>query len=381
MEENIEEQVVDNQELTNEVQEEQPKTTQVLEDGTYRVDLSIASEEPTEAVQPEPEVEAVQEQPEEQDVPVVEEVIDEPETEVQVEQTIEEPQREEVIETSSQPQLSVPEGIQKLIDFMDETGGTIEDYARLNADYSGVDDKALLAEYYKSTKPHLTRDEIDFIIEDKFQYDEDMDDERDIRRKQLAYKEEIAHAKSHLEGMKSKYYQELKLGSKLTKDQQQAIEFFNRYNEEQKQVEELTTKQQQHFNEQTNKVFNQDFKGFDFKVGDRKFRYNVKDVAETKEAQSNVFNAFSKYVDNNNLLSDAKGYHKSLYAARNPDALANHFYEQGKADAIKEMTSQAKNINVDNRKTTDGFIQAGGAKVRVVSGENSSSTKLRLKNY
>jgi hypothetical protein len=380
MEENMEEQVVDNQESTNEVQEEQPKTTQVLEDGTYRVDLSMASAEPTEAVQPEPEVEAVQEQPEEQDVPVVEEVTDEPEAEVQVEQTIEEPQREEVIEESS-PKQELPEAIQKLVEFMDETGGSIEDYARLNADYSGVDDKALLAEYYKSTKPHLTRDEIDFIIEDKFQYDEDMDDERDIRRKQLAYKEEIAQAKSHLEGMKSKYYQELKLGSKLTKDQQQAIEFFNRYSEEQKQVEELTAKQQQHFNEQTNKVFNQDFKGFDFKVGDKKFRYNVKDVAETKEAQSNVLNAFSKYVDNNNLLSDAKGYHKSLFAARNPDALANHFYEQGKADAIKEMTSQAKNINVDNRKTNDGFVQAGGTKVRVVSGENSSSTKLRLKNY
>lgn len=380
MEENMEEQVVDNQESTNEVQEEQPKTTQVLEDGTYRVDLSMASAEPTEAVQPEPEVEAVQEQPEEQDVPVVEEVTDEPEAEVQVEQTIEEPQREEVIEESS-PKQELPEAIQKLVEFMDETGGSIEDYARLNADYSGVDDKALLAEYYKSTKPHLTRDEIDFIIEDKFQYDEDMDDERDIRRKQLAYKEEIAQAKSHLEGMKSKYYQELKLGSKLTKDQQQAIEFFNRYSEEQKQVEELTAKQQQHFNEQTNKVFSQDFKGFDFKVGDKKFRYNVKDVAETKEAQSNVLNVFSKYVDNNNLLSDAKGYHKSLFAARNPDALANHFYEQGKADAIKEMTSQAKNINVDNRKTNDGFVQAGGTKVRVVSGENSSSTKLRLKNY
>jgi hypothetical protein len=380
MEENIEEQVVDNQESTNEVQEEQPKTTQVLEDGTYRVDLSMASAEPTEAVQPEPEVEAVQEQPEEQDVPVVEEVTDEPETEVQVEQTIEQPQREEVIEESS-PKQELPEAIQKLVEFMDETGGSIEDYARLNADYSGVDDKALLAEYYKSTKPHLTRDEIDFIIEDKFQYDEDMDDERDIRRKQLAYKEEIAQAKSHLEGMKSKYYQELKLGSKLTKDQQQAVEFFNRYNEEQKQVEELTTKQQQHFNEQTNKIFSQDFKGFDFKIGDKKFRYNVKDVAETKEAQSNVLNVFSKYVDNNNLLSDAKGYHKSLFAARNPDALANHFYEQGKADAVKEMTSQAKNINVDNRKTNDGFVQAGGTKVRVVSGENSSSTKLRLKNY
>lgn len=381
MEENIEEQVVDNQESTNEVQEEQTKQTEVLEDGTYRVNLSTPPQEPTEEVPT--EVADSQEPTEAQDVPVVEEVVDEPvET---VEQTLEE-QAEEVVEQASQEmkdelQLDIPENVQKLIEFMNDTGGTIEDYARLNADYSNVDEKTLLYEYYKSTKPHLTSDEIDFIIEDKFNYDEDMDDERDIRRKKLAYKEELVSARNHLDGMKSKYYQELKLGSRLTKEQQQAVEFFGRYSEEQKKAEELSAKQQQHFNNETNKVFNQDFKGFDFQVGDKKFRYNVKDVQETKEAQSNVLNAFSKFVNSDNLLSDAKGYHKSLFAARNPDALANHFYEQGKADAIKEMTAQAKNINVDKRQTSDGFIQAGGTKVRVISGENSSNTKLRLKNY
>ena len=355
---------------------EEPKVkSEVLEDGTYRVGFSDINETPTTEEPQAPEEPTVEE-----DVPVLQEVTEEPEVE---EPLTEEPQQETVQEETvvqEQPQVDLPEGIEKLVEFMKETGGTIEDYARLNADYSGIDDKALLVEYYKATKPHLSLDEINFVIEDKFDYDEDMDEDRDIRRKKLAYKEEIAQAKNHLEGMKSKYYQELKLGSRLTKDQQQAIDFFNRYNEEQKSVEELTTKQQQHFQAETNKVFNDKFKGFDFQVGEKKYRFNVKDVQETKQAQSNVMNVFDKFIGQDNLLNDAKGYHKSLFAARNADALANHFYEQGKADAVRDMTAQAKNIKVD-RTTSDGMVNAGGTKVRVISGENSSTTKLKLKNY
>ena len=352
---------------------EEPKVkSEVLEDGTYRVGFADTNETPQVE---EPQVEEATEA--EQDVPVLEEVVDEPEVE---EPIAEEPVVQEQAPVVEQPKVDLPEGIEKLVEFMNETGGTIEDYARLNADYSSLDDRALLLEYYKATKPHLTSDELSFMIEDRFDYDEDMDEERDIKRKKLAYKEEVAQAKNHLETMKSKYYQDLKLGSRLTPDQQKAMDFFNRYNEEQKSVEELTAKQQQHFQAETNKVFNDKFKGFDFQVGEKKYRFNVKDVQETKQAQSNVMNVFDKFIGQDNLLSDAKGYHKSLFAARNADALANHFYEQGKADAIKDMTAQAKNIKVD-RTTSDGMIRAGGTKVRVISGENSSNTKLKLKNY
>lgn len=352
---------------------EEPKVkSEVLEDGTYRVGFADTNETPQVE---EPQVEEATEA--QQDVPVLEEVVDEPEVE---EPIAEEPVVQEQAPVVEQPKVDLPEGIEKLVEFMNETGGTIEDYARLNADYSNLDDRALLLEYYKATKPHLTSDELSFMIEDRFDYDEDMDEERDIKRKKLAYKEEVAQAKNHLETMKSKYYQDLKLGSRLTSDQQKAIDFFNRYNEEQKSVEELTTKQQQHFQAETNKVFNDKFKGFDFQVGEKKYRFNVKDVQETKQAQSNVMNVFDKFIGQDNLLNDAKGYHKSLFAARNADALANHFYEQGKADAIKDMTAQAKNIKVD-RTTSDGMIRAGGTKVRVISGENSSNTKIKLKNY
>jgi len=378
MEEIKDEQPVVEQEVTPTEEapvEENKVKSEVLEDGTYRVGLSDTNETPTVE-----EPQAPEEPKVEEDVPVLQEVTDEPEVEEPIAQ---EPAQETVQEETvvqEQPQVDLPEGIEKLVEFMKETGGTIEDYARLNADYGKLDDKALLLEYYKATKPHLSSDELNFLIEDRFDYDEEMDEERDIRRKKLAYKEEVAQAKNHLESMKSKYYQDLKLGSRLTPDQQKAMDFFNRYNEEQKSVEELTTKQQQHFQAETSKVFNDKFKGFDFQVGEKKYRFNVKDVQETKEAQSNVMNVFNKFIGQDNLLSDAKGYHKSLFAARNADALANHFYEQGKADAVRDMTAQAKNIKVD-RTTSDGMVNAGGTKVRVISGENSSTTKLKLKNY
>jgi hypothetical protein len=264
---------------------------------------------------------------------------------------------------------------------MKETGGSLEDYVRLNADYSNADEKTLLSEYYKRTKPHLSYDEIQFLMEDNFSYDEEIDEERDIKRKKLALKEEVANAKGFLTGLKDQYYKEVKLGSKLLPEQQKAVEFFNRYNEEQKQAEELLQKQTSHFQNETNKVFNDEFKGFNFKVGDKKYRFNVGDKNKVKETQSDLLNVFNKYVNEDNLLSDAQGFHKSLFAASNPDALANHFYEQGKADAIKQMTAEAKNINMDPRKTADGYVETGGLKVRALSGDDSSRLKLKLKNY
>ena len=370
----VEETVVEEQKA-----EEPKKDTGFQEDGTYKMNLDQTTEEekPVDAkINVEPVEEEKQEETKEE--LVLEEVTDE-EEQPETTEEVEEEEVEEKIEEKT-PEVELPENIQKVVDFMNETGGTLEDYVRLNADYSNVDNEALLREYYKSTKPHLSSDEVNFMLEDNFSFDEETDEPRDVKRKKLAYKEAVAQAKNHLETMKSQYYQEVKLGSKLTKDQQKAIDFFNRYNKEQAEVTELNAKQQKHFNKKTDQVFNENFKGFDFQVGDKKYRYNVKDVQETKTAQSDVLKVFDKYISEDNLLKDAKGYHKSLFAARNADALANHFYEQGKADAIKNMTSEAKNIKMD-RKTADGMVDTGGVKVRVISGDNSSTASKRLKNY
>ena len=360
--------------------EETNKDTGFQEDGTYKADFSNPPKpvEEQETTEEKVEEQAVEEPKQEvEETTVLQEITDEEEQPEPVEETVEEDVQEDIEEKT--PEVELPENIQELVKFMNETGGTLEDYVRLNADYSNVDNEALLREYYKSTKPHLTSDEVNFMLEDNFNYDEEVDEPRDVKRKKLAYKEAVAQAKNHLENMKSQYYQEVKLGSRLTQEQQKAIDFFNRYNDEQVKVEELNAKQQKHFNKETDKVFNENFKGFDFQVGDKKYRYNVKDAQSVKENQMEVMNLFRPFMGENNFIKDPTGYHKSIFAASNADAIANHFYEQGKADAIKNMTSEAKNINMD-RKTDTGSVKPK-SNVRLISGDDSSKLKFKLKNY
>ncbi len=261
---------------------------------------------------------------------------------------------------------------------MEDTGGSIEEYVRLNADYSNVDNATLLKEYYKSTKSHLDNDEINFLIEDKFSYDEDEDDDRDIRKKKLAMKEEIAKAKKFLNGMKDEYYKEVKLGSKLSSEQQEAINFYNQYNQEQAAASEVQKKQYKQFEQSTNNVFDNNFKGFDFKVGDKKYRYNVKNASDVKNYQSDISNFVREFLDENDMMKDAKGYHKALYAGRNIDKIVSHFYEQGRADAIKESAIKSKNIDMGAR-TVKPVVEAGGVKFKVLGGEDSSRLKFKIK--
>ena len=290
------------------------------------------------------------------------------------------PEQKEVLqEEKTQKPIDYPENIMDLVKFMNETGGTLDDYVRLNADYTDVDENTLLVEYYKQTKPHLSYDEIQFLMDDKFSVDEELDGEKDVKRKKLALKEEVANAKNFLTGLKDQYYKEVKLGSKLAPEQQKAVDFFNRYNKEQKSADELLAKQTTHFKQESSKVFNEEFKGFNFKVGKKKYRFNVNDVDKVKS--QNLGNVFDKFVNKNQLLTNSGDFHKALFAASNPDSIANHFYEQGKADAIKQMTAEAKNINMDPRKTSDGYVEAGGLKVKAISGDDNSKLKFKLKNY
>ena len=268
----------------------------------------------------------------------------------------------------------LPENIKKLVSFMEETGGSIEDYIRLNADYSTVNNEVLLKEYYKKTRPHLNEEEIDFLMDDRFAYDEDEDDERDIRKKKLAFKEEVAKAKEFLEDLKSKYYEEVKLRPSINKDQQKALDFFNRYQQEQEIVETQHSK----FKNDTKSFFSQDFKGFDFKLGEKNFRYGIQNTDVVADKQSNITNLIKRFLNDNGEVTDLKGYHKAMYAAENVDTLANHFYEQGKADAIKEITAKSNNINATPRQTASGEIFVNGFKVKAINGVDS--TKLKIKN-
>jgi len=271
----------------------------------------------------------------------------------------------------------LPENIEKVVDFMKETGGTLEDYVRLNADYSNVDNNTLLREYYKQAKSHLDSSEINFMIEDNFAFDEEVDEEREIRKKKLAYKEEVAKARKHLDGLKSQYYEEIKLRPGTTQDQQKAMDFFNRYNEEQ------NTAQQQHetFKSNTKEYFTNDFKGFDISVGEKKFRYGVKNPSDVATKQSNINNTIKKFLDDKGNVSDVKGYHKAMYAAENVDKIAQHFYEQGKSDATKDIVAKSKNISADVRETPNSEVMAGGFKVKAISGLDSSKLKIKTRKF
>ena len=350
------------------------------DDDPIKIDLSKpAVKEKVEETKVETPVEEVKEETKEdkieaKETPIIEEVTEEEQKEV-------EEVKEEVIkaideaETTGKP---LPEGVEKLMQFMEETGGDLEDYVKLNRDTSKLDDQDVLYEYYKQTKPHLNNEEINFLMNDQFEYDEEADEEKSIKRKKLALKEQVANAKVHLDGQKSKYYEEIKAGSKLTPEQQKAIDFFNRYNEESETAEKEVEQQQTTFLQKTNEVFDNKFKGFDYSVGDKKFRFNVKDTNQTKEAQSNINNFIKKFLNKKNTMQDAKGYHKGLFTAMNADAIAQHFYEQGKADAIKDTVAKDKNINVDPRQS-HGVVEAGGIKVRVL-GDSSPDFKFKIKN-
>jgi len=277
-----------------------------------------------------------------------------------------------------QPEVVVPENLQDLVKFMEDTGGSLEDYTRLNADYSTIDDNALLREYYKTTKPHLDMEEINFLIEDNFQVDEDIDEPRDIKKKKLAFKEEIVKARKHLTGLKDQYYKEVKLGSKLTSEQKEAVDFYNTYNQEQATNSEIQKRQFDHFQKSTNNVFSDNFKGFDFNVGEKTYRYNINNAQDVKTYQSDIVNFVGEFLDENNMMKDAKGYHKALYAGKNIDKIVKHFYDQGKADAIKETTMSAKNIDMSPRTTAKPVVDTGGMKFRVLSGDDSSRLKFKI---
>jgi len=273
----------------------------------------------------------------------------------------------------------LPENIQKVVDFMNDTGGTLEDYVRLNTDYSQLNEDQLLREYYQNTNPHLDKEDIDFMLEDKFSYEEELDDEREVRRKKVERKQALANARNHLDDLKSKYYDEIKMGSRLTPEQQKAVEFFNRYNKESAEAAEANKRQTQRFLSESDKVFSENFQGFDYNVGDKTYRFKVKDAGQIKDSQSNINNFIKKFLNEKGEMTDAKGYHKSLFTAMNADQIAQHFYEQGKADAVKNSIAATKNVDMNPRGVHEKVTTANGWSIRALDSNSATSSKLKVK--
>jgi len=364
-------------------------------DEPIKVDLTQKQEEPIKVVIPKEETDAIQEQSTDESMlrnkqselglqevvegnqgtaeDVIEEIFEQ-EIKYDVADIKEELQFHTQDQTNNNKPL--PENIEKLVSFMEETGGTIEDYVRLNADYSNVNNVALLKEYYKNTKPHLDAEEVEFLLEDKFFFDEDIDDEREIKLKKLAFKDEISKAKTFLEEAKKKYYAEIKARPGVNAEQQKAVDFFNRYNNEQNKV----AQQQDAFKKQTSSLFNNEFKGFEYNLGEKRFRYNVQNPNQVAETQSNIQTFVGKFLDKEGNVTDVPGYHKALYSAMNADKIAAHFYEQGKADAVKQVVSNSKNPSMDAPRTaSEPFIN--GFRVKSISSEDTSKLRIQTKKF
>jgi len=298
--------------------------------------------------------------------------------EVVIQEITEEEVKPVVEQTEDKVKVNLPEGVDKLVKFIEETGGDLQDYVRLNADYSNVDDKALLKEYYKKTKPHLDDEEIDCVMEENFHYDEDLDDERDIKLKKLAQKEEVSKARSFLDNLKDEYYEEIKSRPTQSNEQRKAMDFFNRYKESEQQAEESRSL----FKSNTKNFFQNDFKGFDFNVGEKKFRYGVSNPDSIAETQSNINNILGKFLDDKGNVKQFDEYHKAMYAAQNVDKIASHFYEQGKADAIKDVAVKSKNITGEApRQTSNDSLFINGLKVKAVNGIDSSKLKVNKNKF
>ena len=379
--------------------EETNPIASVDDDGTIKLDLrqnavqeqstdevpvrdepAVSEEVPAENLEQPAEEPAGEEAPVEEPVeqqPVLQEI-----TEEEVEEVTDELQEEvaEAIAESAVTGVELPENIQKVVDFMNETGGSLEDYVRLNTDYASLNEDQLLREYYEAVYTSYDREDIDFLLSDKFSYDEELDDEREIRLKKLERKEALAKAKNHLDGLKSKYYDEIKMGSKLNPEQQKAVEFFNRYNKESEEAAKVAERQTSRFKQESAKVFNEKFEGFDYNVGDKKYRFKVNDAGQIKETQGDINNFIKKFLNEKGEMKDAKGYHKSLFTAMNADQVAQHFYEQGKADAVKDSMARTKNVNMNPRGVHEEVTASNGWKIRAVdSGQSTSKLKVKFK--
>jgi hypothetical protein len=369
--------------------EETKPIASVDDDGTIKLDLrqNAVQEQSTDEVPvrdepavseevPAEKLEQPAEEPAEQQ-PVLREI-----TEEEVEEAAGElaDEIEEAVAEQAASGVELPKNIQKVVDFMNETGGSLEDYVKLNTDYASLNEDQLLREYYEAVYTSYDREDIDFLLSDKFSYDEELDDEREIRMKKLERKEALAKAKNHLDSLKSKYYDEIKMGSKLNPEQQKAVEFFNRYNKESEEAAKVAERQTSRFKQESAKVFNEKFEGFDYNVGDKKYRFKVNDAGRVKETQGDINNFIKKFLNEKGEMKDAKGYHKSLFTAMNADQVAQHFYEQGKADAVKDSMARTKNVNMNPRGVHEEVTASNGWKIRAVdSGQSTSKLKVKFK--
>lgn len=362
-------------------------------DVDFKVNLSsVKKEEEPEKVEETPEV-----QEETQEVENKEEVVEEKPVEEKAEEPEQpnEPTKEEVINQyltdkykinldsledvlSNNKKQDLPEEVSKYLEYKKETKRGLDDYVKLQQDFDSVEDDALLKSYYKQNNPGLDDSDIDFLINEKYAYSEDTDTESEIKKKSLEKKQELHKAREHFNSLKEKYKAPLESSAEnVPDDYKEAFQFYNNYKEESAKQEQESQLQREAFIEKTKKYFNDDFKGFEFNINDKKLTYKPKNVDDVVNNNSDLTNFINKHVDDKGILKDAKSFHTALDMAMNPEAYAKFFYEQGKSDAVNEVVKDGKNINMEVRKNVD--TSTSGTKFKVLQDTTSFASGLKIR--
>ena len=274
-------------------------------------------------------------------------------------------------------QEELPEDVSAFLKYKKETGRDIKDFMKLQVDYDQVDDNKLLQDFYSSTEEDLDSEDISYLIQEKFGYDEDVDDDSEVKAKKIAIKRELAKAKKYFNELKETYKIPVESAKGLVNDDE--LETYNAYKEyvsQSQSIQEENQKKTEFFMKKTDEVFNDEFKGFEFNVGEQSILFSPGEVSDVKSAQSDVNNFISKYIDEKGLIKDPKGYHRALSAAMNPEKMANFFYEKGKADGVGDLSRQSKNVNMDVR-TTPQQVSTSGFKVRAVESDSGRGLKIK----
>lgn len=279
--------------------------------------------------------------------------------------------------TQTEKTQELPEEVEKYLQYKKATKRGLKDFVKANEDVSEYEDAALLREYYRQSNPELDESDIAYIIDDKFAVDENVDTERDVKRKTLEKKQELHKAKQYFEQIRDKYKAPLESSSEaLPDDVKKAVEFYQQYNDDSTKQQEAVRRQRQTFEKKTSDYFSDKFEGFEFNVGEKSLRYKPKDINEVVKNQSDLSNFIGKFVDKNGELVDAKKYHTALNMAMNPEAYAKFFYEQGKADAVNEVVKDGKNINMNVRANVDS--SKPGPKFRVMNDSSNFGSGLKI---
>jgi len=280
-------------------------------------------------------------------------------------------------ERESSPEL--PEDVEAFFKYKKETGRGLNDFMQLNKNYDEMDSDVLLADYYKQTEEGLDEDDINDLIDSKFGYDEDLDDESLVKKQKLAKKRELNKAKKFFKEQQEAY--KVPLESSKEPADAKYDEELRSYRDKMKEAESVEAenqKKREWFSKKTDELFSDEFKGFEFNVNDEKITFKPADAAELKNSQQSPMNFINKYIGEDGLLKDAAGYHRALSMAMNPDKFAKFFYEQGQAAAVDGMAKKSKNIDMDTRRAPE-VTKKGGMQVRSVSQDSGRGLKIRSK--